>query len=322
MSNKSNSVAIGAFIVGALIISVSAILYISGSGWGQDRSKVVMVFDGSVKGLTVGAPIALRGVQIGSVTDIRLILDTNTIDIIMLVEAEIKGQNILQRGEAAADVTEALIARGMRAQLNSQSLLTGLLYVQLDFYPNSELVLVDIDSPYTQIPTIPTDLERLSRQFESIDFAEMAQNLKSMAEGLNAFITNPSFQSLPQDLQATLAAIESLGGQLAQQIEVTGPKLDTLVENTSATMQTVNREMPRLSSSATHTLAQLDATLAEFQQAMTEINHLVGNDSSTRYELDKALRELSLAGRAMQLLAKTLEEQPEALLRGKNGDRP
>ncbi|MEH6588849.1 MAG: MlaD family protein [Halioglobus sp.] len=324
MGNKTNSVAIGAFIIGALIISIASILYISGSGLGQDRSKVVMVFDGSVKGLTVGAPIALRGVQIGSVTDIRLILDTDTVDVIMMVEAEIQGQNILQRGEGEpdGDITEALIARGLRAQLNSQSLLTGLLYVQLDFYPNSELVLVDIDSPYTQIPTVPTDLERLSRQFESVDFAEMAQNLKSMAEGLNAFISNGAFQTLPQNLKATLAAIEALSGQLSQQIEVTGPKLDTLVENATTTMQAVNKEVPRLSSSATHSLAQLDATLVEFQQAMNEINHLVSDDSSTRYELNKALRELSLAGRAMQLLAKSLEEQPEALLRGKSGDKP
>jgi paraquat-inducible protein B len=322
MSNKSNSVAIGAFIVGALTICIGAVLYISGSGLGQDRSKVVMVFDGSVKGLMVGAPIALRGVQIGSVTDISLILDTNTVDIIMMVEAEIQGKTIMRRGEASGDITEALIERGMRAQLNSQSLLTGLLYVLLDFHPNSELVLADINSPYTQIPTIPTDLERLSRQFQSIDFAEVAQNLKGMAEGLDTFITNDAFQSLPQDLQAALAAIESVSEQLSQQVQVTGPKLDTLVENAAITMQTVNTEMPGLSSSATRTLEKLDATLAEFHQTMSEINHLIGDDSSTRYELNKARRELSLAGRAMQLLAKTLEEQPEALLRGKTEDRP
>jgi paraquat-inducible protein B len=133
MGNKANSAAIGAFIVGALAIAVAALLYISGSGWGQERSKVVMVFDGSVKGLSVGAPVALRGVQIGQVTEINLILDTDTIEIIMLVEAEIETGNVTRRGDSEGNFTDELIARGMRAQLNSQSLLTGLLYIQLDF---------------------------------------------------------------------------------------------------------------------------------------------------------------------------------------------
>ena len=70
MSEKPHTVAIGAFIVGALLIAISGLIFIGGSGFGSDRNKVFMVFDGSVKGLSVGAPVALRGVQIGQVTDI------------------------------------------------------------------------------------------------------------------------------------------------------------------------------------------------------------------------------------------------------------
>ena len=118
MSEKPNTVAIGVFIVGAALIAISAILFISGSGWGGDKSKVVMVFEGSVKGLTVGAPIALRGVQIGQVTDIHLIFDTDSIDITMTVEAEIDGNSFETRGNAEGYLGDEMIARGLRAQLS------------------------------------------------------------------------------------------------------------------------------------------------------------------------------------------------------------
>ena len=98
MNSKRESVAIGAFIVGGIIILVSTLLFISGSGLGRDRQTVVMVFDGSVKGLQEGASVALRGVEIGQVTDIKLIFDTDSIDLIMLVEAVITAENIQRRG--------------------------------------------------------------------------------------------------------------------------------------------------------------------------------------------------------------------------------
>ncbi|MEH6582794.1 MAG: MlaD family protein [Halioglobus sp.] len=323
MGNKTNTAAIGAFIVGALIIAVAAILFISGTGWGQDKSKVIMVFDGSVKGLSVGAPVALRGVTIGQVTDIDLIFDTDTIDVIMFVEAEILGDHIQQRGnDNDGDFTEEMIARGLRAQLNSQSLLTGLLYVQLDFHPNSALILAETDSPHTQIPTIPTELQKLSREFESINVSELADNLQSIATGMNAFVSNTAFQQLPHDLQQAVTTIETLSAEITAQIASSGPKIDEFLDSASVTVRTANAEIPRLSASVINTLAELDKALVNFDATVGEVNHLVADDSSTRYELNKALHELALAGRAMQLLAKTLEEQPEAILRGRSDNTP
>ncbi len=322
MSNTSNPVSIGAFILGAIVIAVAGILFVSGSGIGQDRTTVVMVFDGSVKGLSVGAPVALRGVQIGQISDIDLIFDADTIDIIMFVEAEIREENIKRRGDSEGDFIEEMITRGLRAQLNTQSLLTGLLYVQLDFHPNSKLVLAPTNSPYTQIPTIPTDLQRLSREFESINFAQVAEDLTSLSHGLKLFVLNEDFQKMPKDLNRTLAAVETMSNRLSEQLKTSGPKLVALVDKATITLDAAKIEIPKLSRSAQETLAGLDKALGNFNSAVNEIDHLVAEDSSTRYELNKALHELALAGRAMQLLAKTLEEQPEALLRGKREEKP
>ncbi|NQY04023.1 MAG: MCE family protein [Halieaceae bacterium] len=317
MNEKSHNVLIGAFIVGALIIALSGIIFLSSTGFGTDRQKVVMVFDGSVKGLTLGAPIALRGVQIGQVTDIRLILDTDTIDVIMLVESEINSANIQRRGSIGGSLMDELIARGMRAQLNTQSFLTGLLYVQLDFFPDSDVNLAAIESEYPQIPTIPTELQRLQRQIESIDIARIAEDIGAIADGVNQFVNNPQFQQLPEDVQAGIASFQGLSSDLRGLLASTGPRVDTLLDNATETFESVNNELPELSRLAKTNLAVLDEAIIAFESAMQEIDGLVSEDSNTTYELNRALRELAEAGRALQLLAKTLEQQPEALIRGK-----
>ena len=322
MSEKPHTVAIGSFIVGALLIAISGLIFIGGSGFGSDRNKVFMVFDGSVKGLSVGAPVALRGVQIGQVTDIQLIFDTDTVDVIMVVEAELSNQNIRRKGSATADdFTEELIARGMRAQLNTQSLLTGLLYIQLDFFPDTAINLADIESKYIQLPTVPTELERLTRELESVNWAQLANDMKDIAAGINQFIGSEEFQALPAGLTSALASYEKLSDDIQLLLTTSGPKFNRVLDSTGDTVETLNNELPKFSALAEENLNLLDDALIAFQEAMTEIDALVSADSATTYELNKALRELAQAGRALQLLAKTLEEQPEALIRGKSEEK-
>jgi paraquat-inducible protein B len=322
MSDKPQAVAIGAFIIGALVIAIGALIFISGSGLFSDRDKVVMVFDGSVKGLSLGAPVALRGVQIGQVTDISIILDTDSIDIIMVVEAELKGGTIQTRGSNTEnDYTNDLIARGMRAQLNTQSLLTGLLYIQLDFHSDQEIRLADIESNYTQIPTIPTDLERITREIASIDIPAMAEHLQSIAEGLSAFIGSESFRQIPTDVQEALQAVEELSDSLKTQVATSGPLLDKVLGQASTTVDIANTELPKIALAAQTSLAELNQAIASFESAMDGIDNIVSPDSAVSYQLNEALSELAGASRAIKLLAKTLEEQPNALLRGRSEDK-
>ncbi len=320
MSNKPNTVAIGAFIIGAALIAISAVIFINSSGWGGHKSQVVMVFDGSVKGLAVGAPVALRGVQIGQITNIHLIFDTDTIDVTTIVEAEIDNKKFESRGSRTGDFTQESIANGLRAQLDNQSLLTGLLYVQLDFHQKSKGVLADIDSPYPQIPTIPTDFQRITQELESMDFSSIAKDVKTIANGLSSFVGTDSFQNLPADLHNTLIAISEITAQLKTQLDSSGPKLNNVLDDTAKTMKTLGSEIPKISSAAVATLTSLHTALTTFKGTMENIENLVSDDSATIYGLKRALREVALAGRELQLLAKILEEHPEALIKGLRKD--
>jgi len=322
MSEKPHNVAIGAFVAGALLIAVTMVIFALGTGFGEQREKVIMVFDGSVKGLSIGAPVALRGVQIGQVTNIELMLDADAIELIMLVEAELSEKNIRRLGTNPDDVTDELIARGLRAQLRTQSLLTGLLYIQLDFHPDNEAILADVESQYLQLPTIPTDLQVLASKLEEMDLAQLADDVQGTLKGLSAFITSDAFQAIPAGAQASLDSINTLSEQLRQQLASTGPKLDKVLDDAATTIAGANAELPRISDLVQKNLGLLNQAITGFEQTMQSVDSLVSPDSPTTYQLNKALQELTRASRAIQALATTLEQQPEALLKGKNEDTP
>lgn len=306
MSEKKQYVATGAFVIGAMLIATVTLLYLLGSGLGK-KQKFVMVFSGAAKGLNVGAPVALRGVSIGQVTDVDVVLDTKDISAFVMVEAEIDEQNIHYLGDPSAVNTQDLINRGLRAQLNMQSLVTGMLYIELDFHPDSKIVLANIDSPLPQFPTIPTNLERLASKLENFDISGLSEKLERIGDGINSLIEGEDFKKLPSNMNSTLESLRELSDQLQVQVARSGPRLDSVLEEASSGIGNANTE--------------LTVAIEGFQKNMENLNNLMSSDSATLYQLNNALQEVSLASRALRQLANTLEQQPEALLRGKRGEQ-
>lgn len=320
MSEKPHTVAIGAFVAGAILIGLTTLLFVVGSGFGS-KEKVVMVFDGSVTGLNIGAPLAIRGAQVGQVTDIELILDTDSKELIMLVEADFEPGAIRRRGPINEDLIEALLERGLRAQLNTQSLVTGLLYIQLDFYPGSEIILRDIDSPYIQLPTVPTDLERITRKLQDIDFAGLAEDLGVVVEELRVVVGSPEFHALAPRATQALESMTDLSEELRAQLATSGPKVDKVLDETAGVVASANAGIPRLIERVETNLETVDNAVHAFETAMKNVRGLASEDSVTLFQLNEALEELSRAARSLQSLARTLEEQPEALIRGRSGGK-
>lgn len=331
MSKQVNTLAIGAFVVGAALILFSALFYLSGTVFNRNTEKGLMVFDGSVKGLKVGAPVAFKGVQIGEVVDFDVIVDLDTYEVLTPVEVRTYSDRVrgVRDGEIVEnddiDPTDALIKRGLRAQLQMQSLLTGLLYIQLDFYPNrpprftaEDLERYDLPKDITIIPTIPTDMERIARGLEEIDFSALADDVQEMLKGIDRFINDPDFQALPENIGAALAAVKQLSERLDSEVQSLSPELNELVTDAGGTMKTLNKELPALSADAQQALDKLSAAIGAAQTSLGTVDYLLSDDSATLYEITRAAQELAAAGRALQSLAETLETQPESLLRGKS----
>jgi paraquat-inducible protein B len=305
MSEKSQYATTGAFVVGALLIFVAVVLYLLGSGFGQ-RESFVMVFNAAAKGLSAGAPVALRGVQIGQVTDVDVVLDTKTADVLVVVKAEIDETSIYYEGDPSAVDTEDLIKRGLRAQLNMQSLVTGLLYIEMDFHPDTPVKHYNLNSELPQFPTVPTNFERLTMQLQKLDIDKMATRIETISDSIDKLVSSEEMQQLPVNMNETLDSLQGLSEKMQTQLASSGPRLDAMLDETTTTIASTG--------------SQLKNAVQSFENSMQSLEELVSSDSTTVYQMNEALNEVSRASRSLRLLITTLERQPESLIRGRTGD--
>ena len=149
MSKPANKTMIGAFVVGAVVLAVAAIVLFGSGKFFQKTEPWLTFFHGSVKGLNVGSPVVFRGVQIGQVTDIIVGFDASKLEVLIPVFFEVDPEKFKDIGSPAEteelEMHKALIDRGMRTQLQIQSLVTGQLLINVDFYPDTPANLIGID---------------------------------------------------------------------------------------------------------------------------------------------------------------------------------
>jgi len=306
MSKQANPTLIGAFVAGAVGLIVAGILIISGGKLLlTDKTSYVMYFHGSVKGLNIGSPVTFRGVNIGAVTDIQLVVGNDDADIHIPVIIEIDNTKFIssETGKPRMDDDDSiddLVKAGLRGQLQLQSLLTGQLFIQIDFYPNSPATLVGKDVSddrirrrYEEIPTIPTPIEKISMLLEEIPVDKVVDHILAGIEGLDRLVNSEELHQSITALRETLDDFRRLVGSLVtlndarEALQKAGSALD----------------------SARGTLVQADATL---QSA----DALLG-DERVLTALDDALNEITSAAYAIRILAETINNQPESLLKGR-----
>lgn len=214
MSRKVNKTVIGLFVAGALALLIIGIAVFGSGVLFKQTNKFVLYFDGSVKGLSIGAPVMFRGVGIGSVKDISLIYDSKvgTVMLPVIVEIEqgrIKGAPSF--GESGGD--KKMIELGLRGKLEVQSFLTGQLMISFDFYPYKPAQLRGILKQYPELPTLPISPD-IFELMNEIPIKEISRNLDATAKGINRLINSSdlerSLYELRNTLQETKQAMRSL----------------------------------------------------------------------------------------------------------------
>ena len=215
MSKRPNNTLIGSFVIGAMILLLMGIVIFGSGSLFKRTDKFVLYFDGSVKGLSIGAPVMFRGVSIGVVKDISLIYDAKagTIMLPVIVEIEqgrIKGAPSF--GEPGGD--KKMIALGLRGKLEVESFLTGQLMISFDFYPGRSTQLRGILKQYPELPTLPISPD-IFEIMDEIPIKEIARDLGATARGMdrlvNASDLSGIFFELRDTLRETNSAMRSFG---------------------------------------------------------------------------------------------------------------
>jgi paraquat-inducible protein B len=327
MSKQASKTLIGAFVLGALVLVVAAVVVFGSGKFFRKVNKDVMFFEGSVKGLQIGAPVMFRGVQIGHVTDVVLELNAKELTAYIPVYTEIYPQKIVPLGgDHVYDqrYLQALIEKGLRAQLQLQSFVTGQLMVNLDFYPNTPIRLVGLEKKYPEIPTVPSSLEQLTKRLEQLPLKEIADRLNETLAGINRLVNSRELQtsiaSLDQLLKNTDALVKNLNaevGPLASDIKGTTDAARSAFAQAERTLRFDEGAPGQIASGIKETLSAAQATLKETNTAVENINGIAVQNANLGYEISRTLDQISELSRSIRVLADYLERHPEALLRGK-----
>jgi paraquat-inducible protein B len=312
MSKHANPTLIGIFVAGAIGLIVAGILIISGGKLLLiDKTNYVLYFKGSVKGLNIGSPVSFRGVNVGTVTDIQLVVDEEAVDVRIPVIIEIDNTKFIRSQTAKlkrkASIDE-LIDAGLRAQLQLQSLLTGQLLIQIDFFPNTQPTLVENNryrSNYEEIPTIPTPIEIIGELLEGIPVDKLKNHIVSSIEGIDRLVNSEELQQTIVALRAALEDFRHLVSNLDQQVEPVSTSINLTLGDAREALQKATTTLDDVSG----TLKQADTTLKSADDILT--------DEQVLTALDNALNEITSAAYAIRILAETINNQPESLIRGR-----
>ncbi|MGI4814899.1 MAG: intermembrane transport protein PqiB [Janthinobacterium lividum] len=240
--------------------------------------QAVMNFNQSLRGLSVGAQVDFRGIELGEVHSISVVYDEKTRQFNMPVVVNLYASRLgsdfartLGKDPSEQDsLIRALVARGLRAQLRTGNFLTGQVYVALDFFPKAAPVKLDLSKQPIELPTVPNTLDQLQLQV-----ADIAGKLDKIP-----------FDQIGNNLNNTLKRANSLFAQLDTQVA-----------------------------------PEAQATLSEARKTFGAAQRTLSEDSPLQSDVRQAMQELTRTAQSLNVLAEYLEQHPEALLRGKQGDK-
>src|SRR5262249_52772168 len=219
---KSNPVVIGGFVLGAILLTIVALLLWGSRSLFERKYEYVCYFPGSVNGLSKGAPVKYRGVEIGVVRDIRIRYKQAADDTRIPVIVEVWGKRLRELGgeqEPTPALLKDLIARGLRARLETLSVVTGVLYVSLDQIPGSPLSFAELPGSggLPEIPPLPTELEEaqktvlgLVEKLKDADIKGVSDSLSSAARSVNELVSAPELRTTMRELPQLVQGVHEL----------------------------------------------------------------------------------------------------------------
>jgi paraquat-inducible protein B len=336
MAKRVSSAAIGGFVLASLGLVILAAVVLGSGKLLQRPQHFICMFQGNLNGLKVGAAVKIRGVQIGSVSQIRLRLppdlgklrDNNIAKQPMAVEVQVDKREFEAVGGRTTALTpkelRQLINAGLRAQLATESFLTGVLYIDVGFHPHMalHLYLVPASGPYEEIPTVPTQLEQIRQDVNkalvkigNVDFEKLADSISGAGQAVQGLASDPQ---LHQAIDSINLLVGNPGLRMAiGHLDDTLHNVDETVTAARATITRTNTKIDPLIASFKKSSDDLQTTLQQAHATLASAQLLLSPGSPLTHKLDVTLEELADASRSVHDLADYLQRNPSALIRGK-----
>lgn len=315
-ANHVRARVVGLFVIGALALLVAGVWAISsGRLFTQWRTWVVFL-PGAANGLKEGAPVTMRGVQIGQVRDVELFFTGQGHQVGIMVVIQVRrgsiktlGGRAMVAGLSDAEVVRQQVAEGLRAEMKSSSPIAGQKSIELDFHPDRPARFSGIETPWPEVPTSPTGMEMLNEKVEAtlkdiseIPVQEVVAQLRDTLASAQRLLDSGDLHGGLRNLRAVLATAE---GTLKTADRTIGG-VNGLVSDLRST-----------SASAGDTMKSLQATADRLQRTMDTIDRNVERTAETQLEAARTLDEMRETMTSVRFLIETLQQHPESLLQGK-----
>ena len=338
MSKQVSPALIGSFFLAALGLVIIAIFMFGGDSFFKKHHQFVLFFhtENNLNGLNVGAPVKLEGVQIGEVKEVALLVDEKTLEVVKPVVIELDYSNIIndddddtydfesKEGEAHNKSTNNFIKKGLKAQLKTQSLLTGLLYIEFQFTPQDKLVMSGRNfRDLQELPTTTNATEDLKREAQNVvnrigelPLEKIVEDLAVNMHEIKVILTSQSLKENRQGVNQSIKEMEKLLVNLNDNFTPLMLNLNGTMKDTRVVVQEFSREIKPVLSSLEKTLNKATELLSESQYAVRSFEDL----SSPEAPLWQALEALKEAAESTKNLTDTLERNPESIIYGKGDE--
>ncbi|MGI9273949.1 MAG: MlaD family protein [Endozoicomonas sp.] len=319
VTGKAKPVYAGIFVVVMIALAVVLSMVVGEKEFsGNNKIRYEVIYDTSIMGLNVGAPVTLRGVKIGEVSSIRAKLFNGRNEVMNSVYIDIYPDTVVRDDELDSDNLMAhLIEQGLGVKLRTQSLLTGLLYMEVDFY-SAESRLVPVETRYPQIPTVPTDLESFSQGLEDMNLPELVQDMRVLIASLSRVTTSNEFQQIPANLNVALSAFQNMSIKMGQSMTDMRNEFVPMSQNMNTMSVSIEERLPETVENLNRVLKGVEKSLQSLDQTTMHLGDSLAPDSPLVYQLQRSSRDIGKSARAVQRLADMLEEQPRSVWSGKN----
>jgi paraquat-inducible protein B len=321
----TKSAVIGGFVLGGLVLGVLAILLFGGAYLFAPVTRAVVFFQGSVAGLSVGAPVTFRGVRVGSVQRIALVLDPKDLQANIPVYLRLEPDQISLAQTDLSSIpieVERLVNAGLRAQLAMQSIVTGQLQVDLDFRPYSPVRRIGPQQGthgVQEIPAIPSELQQFKDQISGLplrDLVERANRALQAFERL-AGTWETDISPVGRSARATLDTTrETMEATQRAVVALQADALKTLQDLDQLTNDS-RRQIGESGALVNRALASTDRTMRDAGAAMTALNGMIEPRSALRSNLEATMRDLAASAGSLRGFASELERNPSLILMGR-----
>lgn len=317
MSKKANPVLVGGFVLGGMALAIVGLVLFGGGKMFERKFLCVAYFEESLSGLDIGAPVEYKGVRIGTVSDVRLIVDDDEGVLHRPVTVSLEPNRVFlatgkRNGSFSTDGFDGVVARGMRAKLATQSMLTGKLKLELDFYPDLPQQPRIGRSDLPRLPTVLSPFAAAKEKFGSLPFEEIVLEVRNLLSDLSTLAGSEETQALVPELNKSLRDIQKLVGSIQTEVLPVAKGLGEVTVAAKTTME----ELTVMSKGVSQ---QLGPLLQSLTLATGRLGDTLDERSSIRLDIEEVLNSLSDASRAITDLADFLQRHPESIIRGKGG---